>query len=226
MKCHSLSLTCLLLATGIGCAENTMVGGEASSFEADEAAYDTGSADTGTDMDNSAIDSQYWGLQASLSVQNGALAPQRSTFQIDYWGDSQRLCTTTLFLDANTDGAVDTEPLEPTESEALTDTLFSQWTVQLSEDSTCNERLPEGFSIGIGKLDAQLIPSVIASDLKPETLNGIYVQGVDASNTLYVFGVIGTQSQYDGQAGPLTDPPIPDGVYFSEALYLLPLIDD
>jgi hypothetical protein len=223
-KLIAIATTPLLLALCTACAQESMMESNADLAFAGEDS-DTEHTDTGADTDEiPLIEADTWSIDANLILIDGAIDPEASTFSATFWGDESDLCTTTLTVDNDRDGAADTGGViqaDPTDS---TSELFGQWNLHFEQDKFCSQQFPAEIILGIGTLDDQLIPSVISAGLGPDTLNGLYIQQQNSDTALYVFGAIGTQEQFDGLAGPLTDAPIPDGDYIAQTLYLLPLI--
>lgn len=222
-KIIAISTTPLVLALSIACAENDMLmtdGSLNSSADFDENFTD----DTGLDTsDTLLIEADTWSIDANLILIDGGIDAEGSSFTATFWGEETELCTTNLTIDNNGDGAADTGTVI---QDDLTAGLIGQWSLHFQQDDFCSDLFPTNIVLGVGELDSQLIPSVVSAGLGPDTLNGLYIQQQLSDPALYVFGAVGTQEQFDGFAGPLTDAPIPDGDYIAQTLYLLPLIAD
>jgi hypothetical protein len=108
--------------------------------------------------------------------------------------------------------------------------LQSWWQIELSEPiDTCEWALdfgtaPTRYALGIGQIDSKLYPAMQANGYDPEavSLNALYVQ-LDGSDTVYVFGVAGTDAQFAGTEVASDVAPLPDGTYNLDTLHLLPL---
>jgi hypothetical protein len=188
---------------------------------------DHNGADTGSiDTLSTSIEATLWSLDATLAIADGQIEPQHSSFTITFWGEGEALCSAAVEPDIDGDGTPDTNMIGQTDFADPTVEMLGQWSLSFTGNDDCTDSVPPNILLGIGNLDDQLIPSVISAGLGPDTLNGLYIQQGASDPTLYVFGAIGTQDQYDGLSGPLTDAPIPDGDYIAQTLYLLPLIAD
>jgi hypothetical protein len=190
-------------------------------------AYDK---DTGLDSLDTAnpefSEANFWSLEATLHIENEAVVPSATTINVSYWAQDQLLCTDSIVIDNDNDGLADVYNVSPSEPTDTTLDLFASWSLNFGPATNCSSELTSPLLLGIGSLDSQIIPSVISAGLTPDTLNGLYVQQDPTDPVLYVFGAIGTQAQFNGEANPLTNAPIPDGDYLIRTLYLLPLINN
>ncbi len=80
---------------------------------------------------------------------------------------------------------------------------------------------PEGLAMGIGPYDPLLDPAAARLGLDTSALNGLYAQ-VGVGGPLYIFGLVGTASQFDA-SGEAVVAPLPDGLYELLTLHLLPI---
>ncbi len=99
--------------------------------------------------------------------------------------------------------------------------LYGWWTLSF-DASPCGEEEPAALNVGIGAWDAQLDGPAAAQNLDGSALYALYARR-GATDPVWVFGATGTAEQFNGYAGPVTGPPLPDGRYELRTLYLLPL---
>jgi len=84
--------------------------------------------------------------------------------------------------------------------------------------------VPVPMLLGIGPMHPEIVAAVGANaDVDNiDGLNGAYAS-MDGGDTLWVFGVIGTDDAFLGQSGPEESAPLSDGVWNLEAVYSFPL---
>lgn len=181
------------------------------------APYDDTASDEGEGQDTGNTDAavaQYWSLDGNIEIVGGTIVPGESTVTVGSWSSTGALCSVNRPI----------ESVEPTELRDDEIALAGWWIIDLGEPDSdeCTVDVPRQLGIGIGGLDSQLFPAMAAAGLDPELdLNGLYVRrGLDES--VYIFGVAGTEDQFDGEVQDdiLT---LTDGTYRLQTLYLLPL---
>jgi len=84
--------------------------------------------------------------------------------------------------------------------------------------------VPVPLLVGIGPMHPEIVAAVgaVPSLGDVDALNGVYTS-MDGGETVWVFGVIGTQDAYDGIAGPEESAPLSDGAWTIEPVYSFPL---
>lgn len=233
----SSSLPLLLLASLAlvsGCSESTA-----------RSADDTDSADNPmdnnedtdeTDPETTYSGPSFWSLNGSLNLVDGLPSLEGSSLQVAFfdsrgqpWQEDE---TDVWTCDVSLVEAID-GPLDAADGE----TLFGWWqvTVDAPEEAPCPWSIPTPEAvgdtelsqviIGFGDFDARLQPSMQAAGLDAELdVYGLYTLHPGASgDTVYVFGVAGTEGQFAGEDASVSAPPLPAGRYDLQTLVLLPV---
>jgi hypothetical protein len=84
--------------------------------------------------------------------------------------------------------------------------------------------VPVPMLIGVGPMHPE-IAAAAGADIELgdiSSLNGAYAS-MDGGETLWVFGVVGTESAFDGLEGPQEGTPLTDGAWTIEPVYPFPL---
>lgn len=208
-----------------------------------DGSFDSAGVDTSRDSDDEAPPepAQYWSLDGTLVVADGALDVDASAFYVDLWLDGSSVCGATPPADTglDTDTAVDSGdgdviPTEPDVDFAGTQAppsdlaLLAWWDLTLSEGaSPCDQPLPaSAVGLGLGPMDARLYPALENAGYQDPAAAGASLYSAYlrvGAGDVWVFGVAGTAEQYAGTAPVVDAGPLPDGVYTLRSLYLLPM---
>lgn len=184
------------------------------------AAYDTGGvdsadagADTGAGPDDSVVPA-YWRLGASFDVQDGSPQSDGSQLLLEVLAeDEASICADSMVITAI---QAHVEPPDPM--------VYTWWRISHDPpEAACDildDPVPDGILIGIGEMHPEILAGLDLMGLSAEadSLNAAYAS-LDGGDTVYVFGVAGTLSAYDGDASPATDATLADGEWQIQALY-------
>lgn len=167
---------------------------------------DDGSSDTGSLEDGEAA--VWWELGAELVISGGLVDPNLSALSVRMLNANvEPLCDETLAL-----LGVSEEPGTPSAE------IFSWWQftpAAPSEDcSDHDDAPPSELLLGVGELEADVRAMLGPAGLAgvADGLNGAYVS-LDGGDTVYTFGVAGTDEAYAGAAGAATSAPLADGTW-------------
>lgn len=166
----------------------------------------------------------YWVLEANVLVEEGAPAAGDSSVTLrllDAELESEGPICTVVWSDPSFEVLDVPDPL-----------VYHWWAVDSQGDfgGTCSGAqrrfLPERLLLGLGSL----FPD-IAAVLEPAgygdvsgSLYGAYIQTSEQADApTWAFGVVATAAGYAGQTVPVAAPPVPNGTYRFEPIYLLPL---
>lgn len=196
------------LGLGAGCGSTKM--GISHSPEADTASPTTSPSPTApVDSDTASSPAPvWWVVDGVLAVAAGEVDLESTSFTVTLTSrDATPICSTARSVASAEvlDGALDE--------------LHGLWSVVLTEGEGCTEPVPAVFEVGIGAYDPQLDPALAPSGLDGAALFGLYVR--TDGGPLYVFGIAGTADQLAGTVPEA--PPLPDGFYTLDGLYVLPL---
>jgi hypothetical protein len=117
--------------------------------------------------------------------------------------------------------------LAPTSATPLTPPadlpVLGWWGIVLTK-GTCPWSAPDLAYLGFGALDERLRRAMGAHDIDPTTssMYGAYVQQPVEDAPVFVYAVAGTPANLEGTEVAVTVPPLPDGPYVLQGLYLLP----
>jgi hypothetical protein len=191
------------------------------SYASEKGAYaDTGGDGESADDNDTAVgfsEPAYWSMDAVLSLSEGEL--QEASLQASVLDqDLETLCAQTYAVEASSAEEV------PHES------VISWWELSPGEgEGDCADTalpLPAPLWIGVGALvaDLEALLGPAELDTASESLNGAYAS-FDAGQTLYVYGVAGTDAAFEGSIEPATEAPLADGSWTLVPLFTFPLVD-
>jgi hypothetical protein len=174
--------------------------------------------DTG-DSDDHQETPTLFAIEGSLTVASGEVT--QTALEVSFWtADSTHVCTQALASDLATPETLNDPSLamygwwEFTFSDALpTDTGVPVRT-------ECPWPNPSPVLLGIGEPDTRLYAAATAAGLPSDTTNALYL-GIN--QTVFVYGLAGTEDQFTGVSTVIETSPVPDGTYRLEALHLLSL---
>lgn len=184
-------------------------------------AFDTGT-DTASDTGPTS-NARYWELSASVPFEGGAPLLEGSSFQVEVQGAE----------DPGEEGVLCTasgSPASVSEAEVVPDSLLHHWwtwTWDTLEEDTCAEQgieLTTTVDLGIGTLHAEIRSLLDRSGYSglESSLYGAYAS-LGTIDTIWVYGVAGTEANFAGQETTTSEAPIPDGTYHLVPLYAFPL---
>jgi hypothetical protein len=164
-----------------------------------------------------------WELSGQLTLDSDVIVEGESKLEIQLIGeDLTVLCDDTVEVETAT--AMDA-------SQYPESTLLGWWRIFVGDPTPngCFTDLyefpvPVPMLIGIGPMHPEIVAAVgaVPSLGDVDALNGVYTS-MDGGETVWVFGVIGTQDAYDGFAGPEESAPLSDGAWTIEPVYSFPL---
>ncbi len=186
------------------------------------AGYDTAGDSGNIDSMDTAVEIEptYWTLHASLDLVDGAIQLESSQVVRAIEGqqtdiESNTFCEVTSSL-------ASAQLLEPPD-----ETIFYWWSIQLGDDdSGCDAvavTIPTLEYLGIGQLHEEIraILGTTGYASVGDSLYGAYLAMDDES--VWTFGIAATDDGFQGLTSAVQKPPLPDGLYFVESLYVLPL---
>ncbi len=160
-------------------------------------------------------------LQGVLTVVDGNIIAEQSRLEITLFASELELCTADVWVVS----------VEPSVVDDPNVTASSWWTLSLAQGDTtaalnCDAPVPATLGLGAAPYDAQLASAADSAGFEDDggALYSALAQ-FGAGEPVYLFGVLGTDAQFDGM--PAGDPSaqIEDGTYTLSTLYLLPLSD-
>jgi len=216
-----MRLWAVMWVIGAGCA--------ASKSDEDRSGVGMSAAEEGSagdDLDEGGFDVEdpvAWELAGQVVLDTDVIVEDESVLRIRLLTDEREvLCESTAVIETAT--AMDA-------SQYPEDTLVGWWRffVEGPKPDGCFAEeydfpVPVPMLLGIGPMHPEIIAAVGADpDLgSVDSLNGVYAS-MDGGETIWVFGVIGTDAAYDGTAGPEDSAPLSDGVWSIEPVYSFPL---
>ena len=204
-----------ILTLGACSSQETAIldAGDSSDFD------DTGLTDFDTDIDAVATgDADLFSFEGELAVTDGLIDPTNSTLSMTFYAQSTALCQAEVTLDTATIAAVDDAEVSAS----------SWWTLGLSPTDPATEcalLIPATLGLGAAAYDAQLQPAADAFGLEADDATALFtaLAQVSPGGPVYIFGVLGTTAQFDGDDTLDTSAAVESGVYTLSTLYLLPL---
>ena len=204
-----VSAGCVLFV--MGCANESFTKNESAAADTAWTAEDT--ADTDADQED-AVEPVWWRLDAAVTVLAGA--PEASTSRLSLTlisADGEALCEDTLGVTEILD--VGTLP------DAV---IFAWWQVSAAEPggdcAPWRSPVPDPLELGVGAMDpniqANLSPAGLA-DLE-DNLNASYAS-LDGGDTIYVFGVAGTDTAWLDVDEAADGGPVEDGTWIIKGIY-------
>jgi hypothetical protein len=200
-------------------------GSEGSKVSAD---YDSGSGspgiDEGEDRDPAEEEEPLaWELSGHLVLATDVIVEADSQLQVRLLGAERALlCEASVQIETAT--AMDAAQYPESE-------LVGWWRLFVespSAEGCFGEQfafpVPVPMLLGVGPLHPEIIAAVGADDSlgTVSTLNSVYAS-MDGGDTVWVFGVIGTEQAYSGESGPELSAPLSDGAWQFQSVYSFPL---
>ncbi len=186
-----------------------------------EAIGDTASPDEDDDGSPGVEQADLASLQGVLTVADGNIITEQSSLEITLFTGSRELCTADVSIQASEQSVVDDPEV----------TASSWWTLTLAQGDTpealsCNAPVPSTLGLGAAPYDAQLASAADGAGFEDDG-SALYsaLAQFGAGEPVYLFGVLGTDAQFDGTFGGDPSAQVEDGMYTLNTLYLLPLSD-
>lgn len=205
-------LLCLLIAHG--CSASAKYDFESGVSDTANVDYDT--ADTGFD-DEDGVSPAWWQLGAAVSLISGLPDAASSRLSLSLIAeDGADLCEDTLAVTQIADVAEAPDPA-----------VFSWWEVTASEpEGGCGpwrSPVPDPVYLGVGAMDPNIEANLSPAGLDDldGNLNAAYAS-VDGGDTVYVFGVAGTEAAWLGVDDAATTGPLSDDTWIIKAIYPFP----
>lgn len=148
------------------------------------------------------------GVDAAGWVSEGDSA---SEVLASFWLDGVEACTVATDVVSVASGAAPAGP-----------TVYAWWDLQLvrpKDRTDCPGPLPSTLGLGIGAMDADLLPALADLELDPSNLFGLYVQ--EDGGPVWVLGVAGTAEQFAGERPASVADGLPPGAYQFEGVFLI-----
>ena len=189
-----------------------------------------------TDGDREYLGPDYWGIAGDLVVVDGRLDLGASSVTATFYDDrGAPWRNDALEGPACSLGIVESVDGPELDNEEASLTAWWHLALDVDAEGPCPWPIPTpeaaGDSeapqviLGLGELDPRLATSMAAAELDPGLpLYGLYAlhPAADGDRVL-VFGVAGTQAQFDGTETTVDEPPPADGSYALRTLLLLPV---
>jgi len=208
-------VTLTLLLTLAACAEEAGLAANGTDMDADMPEGDPEPTDD--DM-GAAIEADLMSLDGTVIVNEGLIDLGLSELEITLFAGSEPLCTGMLVLDES----------EPVELDSDDVDASSAWELEVSAGAEALDAcaLPPTLSLTLGAVpyDAALAPAAESAGFE-DSAGSVYgaVAQLAPSEPVYLFGLLGTDAQFDGDVAADPAAPLEDGAYSLETLYLLPL---
>lgn len=181
----------------------------------DSAASDTASTggDTG-DLPDDGLSPVWWKLGATLEVVDSAPVSDEGQLLLELLTEDQTsLCVDTMSV---TRIQSHVEPPDPQ--------VYTWWRIShdppAGDCATADDPVPDGLLLGIGAMHPEILAGLDRMGLSEaaDSLNAAYAS-LDGGETIYVFGVAGTQTTYEGDGTAAADAALTDGEWQIQALY-------
>lgn len=160
-------------------------------------------------------------LEGVLTVLNGNIVPAQSSLEITLFADDLELCTAGIVIEASLPSTVDDPDV----------TASSWWELELAPSTTadalsCGAPVPATLGLGAAPYDPQLASAADSAGFEDDG-SALYsaLAQFPAGDAVYLFGVMGTDAQFDGMSSDDPSAQVEDGTYTLSTLYLLPLDD-
>lgn len=192
---------------------------------------ETGSPpDTAEDLDETDINENdaptYWSVDGSLRIEQGDIVLNDSFVTLHFWKPDEKQCSVSLTL-------TDTQPIFELRPDP---TLYGWWGISFTypePPNDCPWKLKGAETdttpvstlyLGIGPFDSRLDGALSASGINPNesSTHALFLSDPKDSDSLLVFGVAGTESQYTSTDGFEVSNPLQSATYRLTALYLFP----
>ena len=192
----------------------------------DENAEDTGSGVDVTDTDDdAAVDvPEYWSIEGTLAITDGGIATESTSLMLSFWFADQTFCADPAKV-LSTEEQLTARPDESLDGWwALTlshEELDDEGAFKIPSIETAGDDFPV-LELGFGPFDDRLTSASISNGIDPDntSIYGLYTNDTQAPERLLVFGVAGTDEQYEQPDAMTPGAPIADGLYRLTALYL------
>lgn len=175
---------------------------------------DTADSDADTGGLDDSEDPVWWELGASLVITDGVLDANTSSLRVRMLDlDVAPMCEETLAL-----VGAELEASTP-DSE-----IYTWWRLSpaaLAGDCALHDDVPpDELRLGIGALqaDVRAVLGPAGYDGVADSLNGAYAS-LDGGETVYTFGVAGTEAAFAGGTAAATEAPLADGAWTIVALF-------
>lgn len=205
-------LLCLLVAHG--CSASAKYDFESGNADTADVSYD--SADTGS-ADEDSISPAWWQLGAAVSLLAGVPDAASSRLSLALFAeDGAALCEDTLAVTQIADAAESPDPV-----------VFSWWEIVSSEaEGDCDPwrtPVPDPLYLGVGAMDPNIEANLSPAGLDDldGNLNAAYAS-IDGGDTVYVYGVAGTEAAWLGVDDAATTGPLSDDTWIIKAIYPFP----
>lgn len=209
-----LNLSCwLCLAAAVGCSMGKGMKDSGLSDSLD----DTFPQDEDTSDTSDAWGDPVWlSLQATLPILKGELTMEKTSLS---WA----------VLDKS-ESAICVASSTPEQARAQrrpVEGIYIAWNFTLSPyDSDCGRiknQLPLAYGLGIGELHPDLAATLGAAGYEglQTSVYGVYLSPESDWKTIWAFGIAGTADDFKGGQTTVSEPPLPDGDYTVESIYLM-----
>lgn len=203
------ALVCLV--AGAGCSSSKYA--PADSGFADTAAGEGEGEDT-ADLDDEGVSPMWWKLGAAIGIYDGVADPASTHLALTLVAeDGTELCEDTLAVDA-----IEDVPLLPDSA------IYAWWEIEPGDaDGGCEHRsspVPSPLYLGVGAMHPD-----IEANLDPAGLHGLegYLNAsyasLDDGDTIYVYGVAGSEQAWLGIDEAISAGPLADGTWIISPIY-------
>lgn len=195
------------------CAADSALDPEAD-FDTAAPPSETAAPDDDVDGGNSAPPA-WLGLSGELEITSGLPTAAGSVLDLSWHAaDGTPLCERAVAVLA-------VELAAPPEELALT--AWWDLTLDPTPDRDCPHALPSALDLGFAAYDDELAPAADAAGWASVESSLYAVFARVNGGAAFVFGVAGTEAQFEGELDAVLDGGVPDGLYAVDGLYLLPL---
>ncbi len=213
---RSLFLAYALATTGCASYDASLAADTGSASDVTE----TADTDTDTKTVTTTVFPTHYAISGSLVVESEEINAGASLLHIEYTNPDPELEQGINPLCATDHNLVEAL-IEPPDFEQE---LYGWWQVTVEDGLDCQQYLgPETFNLGFGLYDPRLDPAAAEAGVVGTDVYSLFVHFGGAEDSLLVFGLAGTNDNFDGITEPVTAGPMPDDTYQLQTLYLLPL---
>lgn len=169
----------------------------------------------------------HWSISGNLTLFEGEIAPESSPLSVHFWGESELICSRPLTITEV--HSSDTALPDPE--------LYSWWNIHVehgesSSEKACEWLIPASsvdvgeartLQLGTGPFDSRLEGAMAYNGIASEnsSLHSLYISDRSDAERLLLFGIIGTDQQYNEPDQYNEENPLVDGQYSLMSLYLL-----
>ena len=180
---------------------------------------DTGTDDLDVDPDTEGLLADGMALDGTLVVVDGGIDSSQTDLELSMYAGSNLVCTASTRVATST----------PEDDIATEEGAAAWWSLTLAETpdgSDCAAPLPLAIGLGVLPRDAALEPAADNAGLSDADTNAFSAAlQLPEQSDAWLFGLLGTDSQFAGDDDADASEPLADGTYELTTLYLMPAPD-